>query len=109
MPDDLSVRVALAERLKGARARAGLSQAQVARLLELHRPTITEIEAANRRVSAEELSKFADLYGVSTEWLLGRSDEGGLGVALAARGLEKLSSADRATLLEILRSLPRGA
>jgi 2-oxo-4-hydroxy-4-carboxy--5-ureidoimidazoline (OHCU) decarboxylase len=48
------------------------------------------------------------LYGVSTEWLLDRVDESEeMTVELAARGLDKLSPADRARLVEILRSLPR--
>jgi transcriptional regulator with XRE-family HTH domain len=101
-------RATLAARLKEARERAGLTQSQVARLLKMHRPTITEIEAGNRTVAAEELPTFADLYGVSTEWLLDRVDESEeMTVELAARGLDKLSPADRARLVEILRSLPR--
>ncbi|MDB5384380.1 MAG: family transcriptional regulator, partial [Planctomycetaceae bacterium] len=59
----------LADRLREARKRSGLTQGQVSKMLKLHRPTITEIEAGNRRVSAEELTQFAKIYGVSIEWL----------------------------------------
>ena len=52
-----SIRGAIATRLREARKVAGLSQGQVAKLLAMHRPTISEIEAGNRRVSAEEVTK----------------------------------------------------
>ena len=65
----------VAERLRLAREQAGLSQGQVARLLGKHRPTISEIEAGRRSVSAEELGVFADIYEVSATWLLEREGE----------------------------------
>lgn len=65
----------IAARLRTARERAGLSQGQAARLLEMHRPTISEIEASRRRVAAEELTRFADLYGVTVSWLAGEKDD----------------------------------
>jgi transcriptional regulator with XRE-family HTH domain len=39
----------------------------------MHRPTISEIEAGNRRVSADELKTFADIYDVTVGWLLGET------------------------------------
>ena len=62
----------IAERLREARKAAGLSQGQVARLLQMHRPTISEIEAGNRRVAADELRKLAETYDVTASWLLDR-------------------------------------
>jgi transcriptional regulator with XRE-family HTH domain len=62
----------VAERLRIAREQAGLSQGQVARILGLHRPTISEIEAGRRRVTAEETATFARLYEVSVAWLTAR-------------------------------------
>ena len=67
------IRFAIATRLREARKLAGLSQDQVAALLTLHRPAISEIEAGNRRVAAEELMKFAETYAVTPSWLLGVS------------------------------------
>ena len=58
-------RLAIASRLKAAREQAGLTQAQVAKILGLHRPSISEIEAGRRSVSAEELVTLAETYGVS--------------------------------------------
>lgn len=48
----------LGERLRQARDAAGLSQGQVARLLKMHRPTITDMESGSRKVTAGELARF---------------------------------------------------
>ena len=106
--DDGALRLDIANRLKEARKRAGLSQGQVARLLNMHRPTITEIEAGNRRVLAEELPRFADLYDVGVNWILGRPQEYDWVTRLAARGLDKLKPKDQQKLLALLRSFPGG-
>ena len=91
-------RSAIAERLREARKAAGLSQGQVAKLLQMHRPTISEIEAGNRRVSAEELVKFAETYDVTVSWLLGETAEqlemDDPRLQLAARELSKLKPDD---------------
>ncbi|MFO0617210.1 MAG: helix-turn-helix transcriptional regulator [Polyangiaceae bacterium] len=96
---------ALASRLRAARERAGLSQGQVAKLMKMHRPTISEIEAGRRRVVTEELARFAELYGVTIAWLMG--EEGGTDarVELAARELSKLKSDDLDRVLDLLSSL----
>ncbi len=102
-------KTAIATRLREARKAAGLSQGQVAKLLNMHRPTISEIEASNRRVSADELVKFADTYDVTVSWLLGESSEQ-LSVddprlQLAARELSKLKPDDLDRLLRLLASM----
>jgi transcriptional regulator with XRE-family HTH domain len=103
----------LAHRLRLAREQAGLSQGQVARLLEMHRPTVTEIEAGRRSVSAQELARFAEVYAVDLDWLMGISDgvEGlrSAKARLAARELEKLRPQDLDRLLRLLVSLRKGA
>lgn len=102
-------RLMLASRLKEARKAAGLSQGQVAKLLQVHRPTISEIEAGNRRVSADELKAFADMYDVTVSWLIGET-EATLSMddprlQLAARELSKLKSDDLERLLKLLASM----
>ena len=52
----------LPKRLRAAREAAGLSQGQVAKLMDMHRPSISEMEAGKRRITAEELARLADLY-----------------------------------------------
>jgi transcriptional regulator with XRE-family HTH domain len=98
----------LARRLRTAREHAGLSQGQVAKLLGLHRPTVTEIEAGRRKVSSEELSEFASVYEVSTSWLLGTEDEQGEiddRIRLAARDLTKLKREDLDKVLRLLSTI----
>ncbi|MGC4405773.1 helix-turn-helix domain-containing protein [Methyloversatilis sp. MC4-4] len=102
-------RSAIAERLREARKAAGLSQGQVAKLLQMHRPTVSEIEAGNRRVSAEELVRFAETYDVTVSWLLGETAEqlemNDPRLQLAARELSKLKSDDLDRLLRLLASM----
>lgn len=104
-----SIRGVIATRLREARKVAGLSQGQVAKLLAMHRPTISEIEAGNRRVSAEELTKFAETYDVTVSWLLGESAEqletDDPRLQLAARELGKLKPDDLDRLLRLLASM----
>ena len=101
----------LAARLRVAREQAGLSQGQVAELMNLHRPTISEIEAGNRRVHVEELPEFARHYHVSVRWLLGEEgaaeDLHEARVRLAARELAKLKKDDLDRVMNLLASLRR--
>ncbi|HDZ21844.1 MAG TPA: XRE family transcriptional regulator [Phycisphaerae bacterium] len=102
-------RDSIADRLRSAREMAGLSQAQVARILHVHRPTITEMEAGRRKVSADELRQLAELYEVDIAWLAGsQSTENQPGVELAARELAKLKKDDLDRVLQLLQSLRRG-
>jgi transcriptional regulator with XRE-family HTH domain len=99
----------LADRLKIARTQAGLSQGQIAIILGLHRPTISEIEAGRRKVSTDELVAFAKHYRVSLNWLTGADQDSSDGkpdrVAFAARELVKISSEDLDKVMNLLRTL----
>ncbi|WP_349263960.1 helix-turn-helix transcriptional regulator [Longimicrobium sp.] len=107
--DAAAKRVVIGARLRSAREMAGLSQGQVARLVDLHRPSVSEAEAGRRRVPAEELARFAEIYGVSTSWLAGddpdalRPDDAR--VQLAARELGKLKPEDLDRVLHLLAAL----
>jgi transcriptional regulator with XRE-family HTH domain len=85
----------IAKRIREARTLAGLSQGQVAKMMGMHRPSISEIEAGNRRVSAEEVTRLADVFDVSTAYLLGNAPDklspDDPKLQLAARELAKLS------------------
>jgi|GraSoiStandDraft_24_1057298.scaffolds.fasta_scaffold1388775_1 transcriptional regulator with XRE-family HTH domain len=99
----------IASRIREARRLAGLSQGQVAKMLDLQRPSVTEMEAGNRAVAAEELSKLAEIFDVSVAWLLGegtaRLDAHDDRLQLAARELQKLKPKDLDRLLTILASM----
>ena len=99
----------MATRLRSAREAAGLTQGQSARLLGLHRPAISEIEAGRRKVTAEELWQLADIYGVSASWLTGEgeTDQGPREsrITLAARELASLKDEDLEKILNVIRTL----
>lgn len=100
--------MSIADRLREAREVAGLSQGQVAKRLDMHRPTISEIEAGRRKVAASELEMFAELYDVSVEWIVNGSvkDEAAdARILMAARELSKMSDDDLERLMNMLRML----
>jgi transcriptional regulator with XRE-family HTH domain len=107
--DTSEKRMVIAARLKAAREQAGLTQGQVARILGLHRPSVSELEAGRRSVSAEELAILAETYGVSVDWLLNAQDVDPSRVRyeLAARKLSNMRAEDLDQLLELLASLKR--
>ncbi len=92
-------------RIKEARKIAGLSQDQLAKMMKLHRPAITEIEAGYRRVSADELRRLAGFLEVSVAWIVGESpdemDAEDPRVQLAARHLRKLKPEEIKRLLRL--------
>lgn len=109
MSENEAKRTEIAERIRAAREQAGLSQGQVAKILSLQRPTISEIEAGRRRVSAEELAELAETFDVSVEWLvLGTAAVADPKVELAARELGKLKSEDLDMVLKLLRTMKKG-
>lgn len=104
----LSDREKIAKRLKEARIQSGLLQEQAAKLLGIQRPTISEIEAGRRKVSAEEIIQFAELYKVDSSWLLLEdSSSYDSSFMFAARELEKLNQEDIKKLIDILKILPK--
>lgn len=110
---DAARRAQLAARIKEARTMAGLSQGQVARMLGLHRPSISEIEAGNRRVMAEELTRMAEMFDVSVSWLVGEAPDtiapDDPRLQLAARELGKLKPADLNRLMTLLAAMRRSS
>ncbi|MDE2747124.1 MAG: helix-turn-helix transcriptional regulator [Chloroflexota bacterium] len=108
-------RQAISSRLRLSREMAGLTQGQVARSLGWHRPTVSELEAGRRRVSAEELGTLAKLYGVSVAWVVGEEDDSSSlaadRVKLAARELSKLREEDLDRVLQLIQAIraSRGA
>ena len=91
------------ERMKAARKALRLTQEYVARQMGMSRTTIVAIEAGKREVTATELSKFADLYGVPMEKLIhGEAAPAGR-AAMFARTFAELSEADQAEIMNLMR------
>jgi transcriptional regulator with XRE-family HTH domain len=106
---DEQKKAAIASRLALARKQAGLTQGQVAAMLKLHRPSISEAEAGRRNVTASEIARLAEIYGVNVAWLsCANSDEAEPArdrVQLAARELAKLKDEDLGKVLDLLQAL----
>lgn len=60
----------IGDRLKIARKRSNIYQADAAEAMGMARPTLSAIESNKRAVSAEEIKQFAELYHVSVLELL---------------------------------------
>jgi transcriptional regulator with XRE-family HTH domain len=109
MSDSEIIKQEIAKRIKKAREMAGLSQGQVAKILNIHRPTISEIEAGRRKLSADELGTFAKLYKVKISWLACEDDKNQNAlserVQLAARELEKLSPQDFDKVVNLINAI----
>ncbi|GAI54154.1 unnamed protein product, partial [marine sediment metagenome] len=60
----------LARRVKELRQKSGISQQRLAELLKVSRPTISQIENRERKISADELIKLSDIFGLSIESML---------------------------------------
>jgi transcriptional regulator with XRE-family HTH domain len=57
----------LGSRIKRLRESRGLNQEALAKLLGVSRPTLSLIESGDRKVSAEEIKKLGEIFGISVE------------------------------------------
>ena len=102
----------MAEKLKLARELAGLSQSQAAKLLNVSRPTISEIEAGRRNVASSEIIQFSELYDVDLTWILGGEEKSEddfvqSKMQLAAREISKMSEDDFDKLFKLLKAMKK--
>jgi len=63
------------KRLKQAREEAGYTQIKAADKLGISNGTLSGYERNYRDPDTEIINKMADLFGVSVEWLMGRTDD----------------------------------
>ncbi|SFX65925.1 Transcriptional regulator, contains XRE-family HTH domain [Thermoactinomyces sp. DSM 45891] len=86
----------LGKRLKEARLNADMLQREVAEKIGIGHAAISQYEKGNRNPDPETLSKIANLYGVSVDWLLDRpSDQ-------VSQNEEKLSVVDLEKIVEMI-------
>lgn len=90
------------ERLKEARKDLKLSQEFVARQMCLSRPTISAIESGQRKVTADELARFSEIYGVSTDELMYGKVSEDAQVGMFARAFSELSDMDRREIMSLI-------
>ena len=86
-----------AKKLKEARMRAGLSQDEAASLMKLNKRAISQIEAAQRNLSADELAQFSRIYEVDVRELLF--------VEFTAEGEEQRLAAKYSSFFKLLEQL----
>jgi len=65
----------LGERLRKLRERLNLSQGSLGRPFNLAKQTISNYETGKTSPTPEQVRAFADFFGVSTDYLLGRTDD----------------------------------
>lgn len=97
----------LGARLRSSREYLGFSQEEVAEHMGLSRPAITNIEAGKRKVSAEELARFAELYRRPYEFFLGEPVEVSEDETTGAlyRAARELSEGDKEQVLRFAEFL----
>ncbi|MGI5972352.1 MAG: helix-turn-helix domain-containing protein [Oscillospiraceae bacterium] len=62
------------ERMRTLREDRDLTQRQLAQLLRIHQTTYSDYELGRLNVPTVVWEKLADFYGVSVDYLLGRTD-----------------------------------
>ncbi len=70
-----SIQKRLGEKIKKLRRKTGLSQERLAILMGMSRPTISQIERGDRKLTAEELLKLSKVLDVPIEQILGLKEE----------------------------------
>ena len=93
----------LSQRLKQLRADKNINQMELARDLGVNQGTVGKWETGSRKPDSEMLSRLADYFSVSIDYLLGR-DEKNSDVILLARNLSNLPAEDREFLINNFNS-----
>lgn len=73
----------LSEQIRALRTVQGITQVELAQVLGVTKQSVSNWENDNILPSIDMLSRLADYFGVSTDYLLGRSSQG----TLSAQGL----------------------
>ncbi|MEZ4239480.1 MAG: helix-turn-helix transcriptional regulator [Myxococcota bacterium] len=92
-------------RFRQAREGLGLSLGQATRFSggRVSRETIEHIEAGRREPTASEVAVLAETYRVREDWLRGAPAPEVPMALVNARGLDRLTSADRQAVVDLIR------
>jgi transcriptional regulator with XRE-family HTH domain len=63
------------ERIRGLREDKDITQAQMAKLLNIHQTTYSDYELGNLNIPVPILSKIADYFGTSIDFLVNRTNK----------------------------------
>lgn len=90
---------------KSLRKEKGLSQIELAKALNISKACISMIEIGKNEPTANTLSRYADFFEVSTDYLLGREDDFGvINIPVKEKSADVLSTEER-KLIETYRKL----
>ena len=90
------------ERIKNYRNQLHLSQEYVANFLGINRATYTQMENGNRKITAEDVFKLSDLFGVTADALL-YENKMSQPATVFARSFEKLDENDQAEIMNLIK------
>lgn len=100
------------ERIRELRKKRGLNQDQLAELASLNRVTIAKYESGRVEPGAHALARIADALEVSTDALLGRSDEIPelrapitVEAQIVSGGMDQLPKEKREQILAVVRAM----
>ncbi len=92
----------IGERLKKLRKYFGLTQEQVANILNLGRDAILRIEKGDRKIDLEELINFSKLYNISIDELTAEGPIINSNDVAFARGFNDLSEKDKKEIISLI-------
>ena len=92
----------IGERLRKLRKYMGLSQTQVASILNVGRDAILRIEKGERKIDLEELMRFSKLYNISLEELINNRNYSSDNEIAFARGFSKLTEKDKKEIISLI-------
>ena len=92
-------------RLKYCRNKKGLTQAEFSKVMGIPRSTVSGYETEDKEPDMATIVRFAEFFGVSTDWLLGKSEDPNRFDAVVTRdgegfkaAFDALSASDRAAV-----------
>jgi transcriptional regulator with XRE-family HTH domain len=83
---DSQVLINIGKKLQEARKKAGLTQEQVAKLLDINKVQLSYYENGSREISISLLEKLSTLYGYDTKYFLGNEPASEPDIQIAFRG-----------------------
>ena len=100
------------ERIRALRKQRGLNQDQLAELASLNRVTVAKYESGRVEPGAQALARIADALEVTTDALLGRSEEIPVQnnpktpeARIVSGGMDKLPKEQREQILNVVRAM----
>ena len=94
--------MAINERIKNFRNQLHLSQEYVANFLEINRSTYTQMENGKRKITAEDISRLSELFGITADALL-NENKISQPATVFARSFEKLDENDQAEIMNLIK------